>query len=1134
MTARTFRHRKEWAWPHRILPLIFLAVIFLSSAATADDGLAFFETKIRPLLAGRCVKCHGAEKQKGGLRLDSRAAMLAGGETGPALQPANAAESLLMRQIESGEMPPRTEPQPTAQEVAALRRWIDGGAAMPEGALKPMVAADWRGHWAFSPPDRERALAALPAEERERLAPRRALAGVAALEPDAAEVRAHLQAWYRAEDLALADGAALVQWPDRSGHERHLAPTQGAHPNGLGTAPRWMAQSTVGGRAAVRFDERSGLGSPGGRPVPIFGDAPFTLAIVLNLRPRSGGYPNDLVVSFGEFGFPKNPGRPLAGAIGIQRASGANHRLSVVGGWGHDAHLPPGSFAGLYHQPCVITVVKRPGPLAATAEISLNGSPVASLPNWGAAAGSDQTPDFQERQARDFSVMMGSAVAGAGGILGDVAEMVLYSEALTPGQQRGVEAGLAARYRLADLSRAPVAHPVDSFIEARLRGSGLKPAPLASKQTLVRRAYFDLLGLPPTPEQVDNFVNDASPFAWEALITELLSSPRYGERWARHWLDVARYADTAGFETEEYHRNAWRYRDWVIKAFNDDKPYARFVQEQVAADELWPANLEASGGYALPAEQVARMEAQFGTGIYGLGTRIGESRLDAKRLRYEELTDWVDTTGAAFLGLTVGCARCHDHKFDPLSQRDYFQLQAVFSHAKLVDRSILADMQHSNWLTDYPNVLRVADARDEYRRYEQSLAGRAPNAEEQNQLRALREKIGQMVLAVPLAPPGEGVFAPRYDGFYEIPTVTVLTSELPHFVKPVHLLQRGELTMPREEISAALPAALAEASGAAAALPSGFGSRAGFANWLVRPDHPLTARVMVNRIWQGHFGRGLVATPNDFGRMGQPPTHPELLDFLATEFIARGWSIKAMHRFIMTSAAYRRGSLDAAAQDVAALARTDPDNRQLSHFPRRRLEGEAVWDTLHAVAGTLNLEMGGLPFAPPLAAEESSALRYAHQWGVSSDPRQHTRRGIYMVSLRAYRFPLFDVFDAPNNGVSTGARDDTTVAPQALWLLNNPRAWQQALHLAARVVRDTGDHPGALVTKLWRIALGRPPTPAERDEATALLENLARTDSGRPLENTPPELASLPAPRASALTKLCLSIFSHHEFLYID
>ena len=1109
----------------------------------ADD--AQFETEVRPAIIDRCLRCHGPDKQEGGLRLDTRRAMLTGGESGAAIVPGQADQSAIWQRIAAGEMPPVTEPKLSGRQKEAIRKWLTDGAPMADKPIDAAAARDWRRHWAFQKPDRTRAMNTLPEGVRQQFGQRPALAGVAAVEPNDASVSTKLEVWYRAADLKLADDDDVKLWPDRSGHHRDLVPTRGAHPNGTGSAPRFIGTSLISGQPAVRFSETAGLGSPGSDPLPILGDSAYTICIVLNLKPRTGGYPHDLVVSFGEFGFPGNPGKSLASGLGIRRAVGADHQLSIVGGWGHDALLPPGSFAPLYLRPNIITITKSAGPLATNSRVFFNGQPTAAMPGWGSPSGPDTIPDFQPRQSKDFSVMLGQAVAGAGGILGDIGELLIYSTALDEQQRTGVESHLAQMYgitipntlaasatatsKVANEAANPV-HPIDAFVDARLREKSLTPAAAAPRETLIRRAYFDLLGLPPTPEQVDKFVNNPSPFAWEAVIVELLSSPQYGERWGRHWLDVARYADSAGFETEEYHRNAWRYRDWVVKAFNDDKPYDRFVQEQLAADEIWPSNMEGSGGYALPARQVANMEAQFGTGLFGLGTRIGESRLDAKLWRYEELTDWVDTTGSAFLGLTVGCARCHDHKFDPLSQQDYFRLQAVFKNTKLVDRPILLDVQHSNWHTDYPNVLRVTAAREAYRLFEQSLAGKTATAEDQAKLTSLREQIGQRVLEVPEAPPGESPFVKRYDGLFEMPCVTVLSHELPTFTKPVRVLNRGDLDRPQAEVSPGFPVALAAATAVSADIPEGLTSRKQLALWLTRPDHPLTSRVMVNRLWQWHFGRGLVATPNDFGRLGQPPSHPELLDYLATELVAQGWSIKSLHRLIMTSAAYQRSSVSASDTVTAS----DPDNQWLSHFSRRRLEGEAIWDSLHAVAGTLNLQMGGPPVAPPLSAEESGALRYQHQWVVSPDPRQHTRRGVYFVSLRTYRFSLFDVFDAPNNGVSTAVRDVSTVAPQSLWLMNNPRVWVQAQHLAARVVRDTGDNPQALVTKLWRIALGRSPSTDELTEAVALFEQLAKSPTVRPLENAPPELASLTAERASALVTLSAVIFNHNEFLFID
>ncbi len=631
----------------RRLLLLVASLLLLAREGRLHADEAQFEAEVRPALIDRCLRCHGSDKQEGGLRLDTRQAMLTGGDSGAAIVPGRADQSAIWQRIEAGEMPPVTEPKLSAKQKESIQKWLTDGASMDDKAIDAAAARDWRRHWALLKPDRQRAINTLPDVVRQQISQRRALEGIAAVEPNDASLSAKLEVWYRAADLKLADEDDVQLWPDRSGHHRDLVPTRGAHPNGTGLAPSFISASLISGQPAVRFAETAGLGSPGSNPVPVLGDSAYTISIVLSLKPRTGGYPHDLVVSFGEFGFAGNPGKPLASGLGIRRAAGADHQLSIVGGWGHDALLPPGSFAPLYLRPNIITITKTPGPSAANTRIFLNGQPTEFMPSWGIPIGSDLTPDFQPRQSQDFSVMLGQAVAGAGGILGDVGEVVIYSTALSDQQRAGVESHMAESYNItipltlaANASSqtanesTPAVHPIDAFVDAKLRERSLTPAPAASRQTLIRRAYFDLLGLPPTPEQVDKFVHDPSPLAWEAVIIELLSSPQYGERWGRHWLDVARYADSAGFETEEYHRNAWRYRDWVIKAFNEDKPYDRFVQEQIAGDELWPSSMLGSGAYALPAKQIAHMEGQFGTGLFGLVTRIGESRADAKLLRH--------------------------------------------------------------------------------------------------------------------------------------------------------------------------------------------------------------------------------------------------------------------------------------------------------------------------------------------------------------------------------------------------------------------------------------------------------------------------------------------------------------------
>jgi len=1067
-----------------------LALLLVAVSVRADEQQ--FESEVRPVLIDHCLKCHGQEKSAGGLRLDSRAGLRAGGDSGTVVVENRPDESLLWQRIEAGEMPPATEPRLTAQEKSQIRRWISEGAAMPEQAIDPAEARDWRRLWSFRPVKRQ-------------VANQVSQSTVPPLRPDHESLKPQLEAWYRADDLQLGEWDEVTRWPDRTVHQRDLVATRGAHSNGLGGPTFWIPQSSISGKPAVRFVESTGLGSPGDKPIPLSGDAGLTLSIVCRLQPRTGGYPHDLICSLGEFAAPGDPGRPLAAALGIQRTPGADHRLSFVGGWGHDGLLAPGSFAPLYFQTCLLTVIKSPGPVSQATQIFINGIPSGQVPQFGPVTGSSAIPDYQERQARDFSLMLGNSVNGAGGILGDIAEVIVYSRPLSDSERQGLEAGLLQEY---GIDTSPMEHPIDAFIKRRLQQEQLPAAGQASRQTLIRRASFDLLGLPPSPEQVEKFVHDPSPNAWESLIVELLASPHYGERYARHWLDVARYADSGGYETDMLYRQAWRYRDYVVKSFNDDKPWDRLVQEQIAGDELWPNNLDTYGPGPLAKSKERALEAHLGTGFFALGPQIHESNADAPLREYERLTDQVDAFGSAFLGLTLGCARCHDHKFDPLTQHDYYALQAVFSHSCEGERAIGSAMDLADLRQHYPRVQAVVQARRAYRLHEQTLAGRTPTADEEQQRQRLLSAIGQRVLEIP----ENSAQGRPFDGLLEMPTTLVLEHQRPELVKPVRLLARGELSLAKERVDAGLPAALAEATGVKRDLPDGLTSRKELALWLTRPEHPLTARVIVNRVWKWHFGVGIVSTPNDFGRMGQPPTHPELLDWLTADFIEHGWSLKRLHRLIMTSQAYQRASDFATEKHLAV----DPENKLLWRAPRRRLEGEAIWDAIHAAAGTLTLDIGGPPVMPPITDEERSAMREPYRWQESPDPRQHSRRGLYVITYRNFRYSLFDVFDAPNNALSVGSRDNSTVAPQTLWLLNHPIVWSQTQKLAERVLRESTADESAQVDRLWRIALGRPPTESERRAAITQLQS------------------SEPSARATNLSQLSLALFNHNEFVFID
>ena len=401
--------------------------------------------------------------------------------------------------------------------------------------------------------------------------------------------------------------------------------------------------------------------------------------------------------------------------------------------------------------------------------------------------------------------------------------------------------------------------------------------------------------------------------------------------------------------------------------------------------------------------------------------------------------------------------------------------------------------------------------------------------EEKQEQRILYERIAKAVLEVP----ERDAQGTRFDGILDLPMASGLGHLEPELVPSINVLTRGDLGAEKEKVSPGLPTVFNASVQMDEYTPrSAFPrNRKKLALWLSQPDHPLTARVMVNRIWQGHFGRGIVSTPNDFGRQGQAPTHPELLDWLATEFATKGWSIKTMHRLIMLSEAYQRSSRYTDAKNL----KLDPENRYLWRMNRRRLEAETLWDTMHATSGTLNLKMGGRPVAPPLAEDEMNALGSLWQWPVSADPNEHHRRGLYILVRRNYPYPMFQVFDGPENAVSCPERDVTTVAPQALWFLNNRVSFQQAQEFAGRLVREAGENPSDWVEQAWRLALGRSPSEMEKREALEMIEKLSgKGIHSEDLQGLPPSLARIGTARGAALTKLCLSVFNLTEFAYVD
>ena len=580
--------------------------------------------------------------------------------------------------------------------------------------------------------------------------------------------------------------------------------------------------------------------------------------------------------------------------------------------------------------------------------------------------------------------------------------------------------------------------PIDRFILAKLEEDGLTPMPAASRRTLLRRVMFDVTGLPPSPAQIDAFLADTRPDAWEQFIDELLDSPAYGERWAQHWLDLARFAETDGFEHDLERPNAWRYRDWVIAAFNRDLPYDEFLRLQLAGDELAPDD---------PAAHIATAFLLSGPDMPDLN--------DQGERRHVVLNDMTATLGSVVMGLQMGCAQCHDHKYDPVSQADFYRLRAFFEPAEFFKEHAL------------------------------------PNAGEKTTSRTLQEKSGKpadsrLMVRGDHRRPG-GKLSPAY--------LRVVNFEN-HSVAP-----------PRPDAKST-------------------GQRAQLAEWLTRPDHPLTARVLVNRIWQQHFGRGLSSTPSDFGIMGDTPTHSELLDWLAATFVAPvedggcGWSLKRLHRLILTSATWQQASkptdADWSAEATAAALpvweralEKDPENRLWSRTSRTRLDGEVIRDALLATSGNLSDRRGGPGVRPSLPAELVATL-LKNQWVVSPDPVDHRRRSVYLFARRNLRYPIFEAFDRPDANASCARRTRSTIAPQALFLLNSELTLSAARDLAA-VVANAGE-PSARVDAAWMRTFGRLPTSPERATAIAFLGDGAR----------------------EKLVDLCLALYNANEFVYVD
>ena len=632
--------------------------------------------------------------------------------------------------------------------------------------------------------------------------------------------------------------------------------------------------------------------------------------------------------------------------------------------------------------------------------------------------------------------------------------------------------------RVPDIEGYRIRHPIDAFVIAALRERGLDVAPPAEPATLVRRAYFDLHGLPPPPEEIEKFAQDPSEAAYRSLIDRLLESKRYGERWGRYWLDLVRYADTSGFETDHFYTTAWRYRDYVIESFNADKPYTIFVQEQIAADELWPTDMDLEGTLELPLEKRTNVDRRIGTSLFTLGAFPIEYTYYGDLYRAEWRAEAVDTIGAAFLGLTLECARCHDHKSDPISQRDYYRLAAFFAGS--VEGEIplvsLFDVQTSTRAFPLLEQARVL------KRMTKRMGGDVSP----ERRRKMLQRLGEAYLKAPEP--------------YASAKVLVHAESVPE----TYVLAHGDFRRKGDRVDPGFPAAIPVP--AEVEEPDGLAirRRASLARWLTAADNPLLGRVMVNRIWQHHFGRGLVSSPNDFGRHGDRPTHPALLDWLAVEFAARGWSVKEMHRLLMLSGVYRSSSL-AAREHLDA----DPENRYVARMSRHRLDADAIRDSILAVSGRLNLRMGGVGVIPSLTAAEILAARTPRMWPANPDPAERDRRSVYLQAKRSMALPMLQVFDAPDTARSCARRETSTVAPQALAMMNSGFVLEQSKAFAGRIRKLAGEDPGEQVDVGWRLALGRGPADDERRTAVGYLER-------------------------NSLAEFCLMLFNMNEFVYVD
>ena len=702
-----------------------------------------------------------------------------------------------------------------------------------------------------------------------------------------------------------------------------------------------------------------------------------------------------------------------------------------------------------------------------------------------------------------------------------------------------------------------VGNPIDAFILQKLEQRGLTLSPAASKRTILRRLSFDLTGLPPTPDEINQFVNDTDPRAYEKLVDRLLASPRYGERWARHWLDIAGYADSEGAQNEDRLRpHMYRYRDYVIRSFNQDKSYSRFLLEQIAGDELVE--------YQSKAITQETYDCLVATGFL----RTAPDRTFANITnfvpdRLEVISDEMDILGSAVMGLTIKCARCHSHKFDPIPQRDYYRLTAIFKeaydehdwlksqgprtlpHVTLEERSRYED--HEKQLT-----AQVAQIKREI----SELTAKTLQQQREKKIQTLPEVDREQILIAVSSEKSQHTAAQtellkKHEKLLNIapeelkqvdPQYQQKSAELQNQIKaleskrrpepriralwsrgspsPTYILKRGNYLTPGRPVEPGVPAVLTKHANPVEIITPGknekpIGRRLAFAQWLTRSDNPLTARVMVNRIWLHHFGRGIVNTPGNFGKAGEKPSHPELLDWLATEFVRQDWSLKVLHRLMVTSNTYRQDS--SVTEDTL---QQDPDGSLLSRMPLKRMEGEVLRDTLLYLSGQLD----ETPFGPadPVDVRPDGLV-------TSKQSERGWRRSIYVLQRRTQIPTLLESFDYPQMGPNCLRRGESLVAPQALHMLNDQMIHQLAVHFASRIRSEAGADPLAQVVQIYLKSFGRYPTEEEKSIAVDVLKQLAKQ-----WEEANPQQKAQTDSSQKSLENFCHAIFNLAEFQYID